>query len=81
MKDYTRSERTTDWNLIYYFEGTKISFSSGRTNKRNFNPERCGESFGEKELRQMTVITKEEYDKYNWHYNEISKKLTDLIRL
>lgn len=81
LKDYTRSERTTDWNLIYYFEGTKISFSSGRTNKRNFNPKRCGDSFGEKELRQMTIITKEEYDKYKWHYNEISKKLTDLIRL
>ena len=81
LKNYIRSERTTDWDLIYYFEGTKISFSSGRTNKRNFNPERCGESFSEKELRQMTVITKEEYDKYNWHYNEISKKLTDLIRL
>ena len=80
LKDYTRSERTTDWNLIYYFEGTKISFSSGRTNKRNFNPERCGESFGEKELRQMTVITKEEYDKYNWHYNYISSKLNDLIK-
>ena len=81
LKNYVRSERDTDWNLNYYFEGTKISFSSGRTNKRNFNPERCGDSFGEKELRQMTVITKEEYDKYNWHYNEISKKLDDLIRL
>lgn len=80
LKDYTSSERTTDWNLIYYFEGTKISFSSGRTNKRNFNPERCGESFSEKELRQMTVITKEEYDKYNWHYNYISSKLNDLIK-
>ena len=27
LKDYVRSERTTDWNLVYYFEGAKISFS------------------------------------------------------
>jgi len=80
LKDYVRSERTTDWNLIYYFSGTKLSFSKGRINKRDFNPERCGESFSEKELRQMIVITEEEFNKYNWHYDEISKKLNDLIR-
>jgi hypothetical protein len=80
LKDYVRSERTSDWDLIYYFEGSKISFSSGKINKRDFNPKDCNNSFNEKELRQMTIITKEEYDKYNWHYNEISKKLTDLIR-
>lgn len=26
LKNYIRSERTTDWDLIYYFEGSKISF-------------------------------------------------------
>lgn len=81
LKNYVRSERTTDWDLIYYFEGSKIDFSKRDLGTRDFNPKRCGDSFGEKELRQMTIITKEEYDKYKWHYNEISKKLTDLIRL
>ena len=81
FKNYVRSERTTDWDLIYYFEGSRIDFSKGDLGMRDFNPELCGDSFGEKELRQMTTITKEEYDKYKWHYNEISKKLTDLIRL
>ncbi len=80
LKDYARSERTTDWGLIYYFEGTKISFSSGKINKRDFNSKDCNNSFDEKELRRMTIITKEEYNQYNWHYNKISKKLTDLIR-
>ena len=81
LKNYIRSERTTDWDLIYYFEGSEIAFSKRGISKRDFNPERCVDSFDEKELRKMTIITKEEYDKYKWHYNEISKKLTDLIRL
>ena len=81
LKNYIRSERTTDWDLIYYFESSKIAFSKRGISKRDFNPERCVDSFDEKELRKMTIITKEEYDKYKWHYNEISKKLTDLIRL
>ena len=81
LKDYVRSERTTDWNLVYYFEGAKISFSKREIHKGDFNPNSCSNSFNKEELRQMTVITKEEYDKYNWHYNEISKKLDDLIRL
>ena len=80
LKNYVRSERDTDWNLNYYFEGSKLDFSERNLGRRDFNPKRCGDSFGGKELRQMTVITKEEYDKYNWHYNEISKKLDDLIR-
>ena len=80
LKNYVRSERDTDWNLNYYFEGSKLDFSERNLGRRDFNPKRCGDSFSEKELRQMTVITKEEYDKYNWHYNYISSKLNDLIK-
>lgn len=79
LKNYVRSERTTDWNLIYYFEGNKVSFSKRDINNREFNPDRCGDSFGEQDLRQMKVITEVEYNKYKWHYTEISKKLSDLI--
>lgn len=79
LNNYVRSERTTDWDLIYYFEGSKVAFSSGRINRRYFNPKDCNYSFGEDELRRMTIITKEEYDKYNWEYEEIFKKLNHLI--
>ena len=79
LKDYVRSERTTDWNLVYNFEGSKISFSERFINKRDFNPKDCNNSFSEEDLRGMTVITLEEYNQYNWQYNEISKKLNDLI--
>ena len=81
LKNYIRSERTADWDLIYYFEGSKIAFSKRGISKRDFNPERCVDSFDEKELRKMTIISKKEYNMYNWHYGEISKKLTYLIRL
>lgn len=80
LKDYVRSDRTTDWSLIYYFEGTKISFSQRDIHKADFNPSRCGNSFSGEDLRSMSVITKEEYDGYVWHYNQISKQLEDLIR-
>ena len=79
LKNYVRCERTTDWSLIYYFEGSKISFSKRDMSSRDFKPDRCGDSFEEGGLRQMKVITKEEYNKYNWHYDEISKKLNSLI--
>ncbi len=81
LKKYVRNERTTEWSLIYYFKGEKVSFSKRNINKRDFNPDRSGESFSEKDLRKMSVITKEEYDKYIWHYNEISKQLKNLIKL
>jgi hypothetical protein len=81
LKKCVRNERTTEWSLIYYFKGEKVSFSKRNINKRDFNPDRSGESFSEKDLRKMSVITKEEYDKYIWHYNEISKQLKNLIKL
>ena len=80
LKDYVRSERTTDWDLVYYFEGAKISFSERDIYRGDFNPDSCSNSFSEEDLRNMAVITLEEYNQYNWQYNEISKKLNDLIR-
>ena len=79
IKDFVKKERTDRWDLIYYFEGTKISFSKRDVSKRAFNPDLCGDSFNEKELRQMKIITKEEYNKYNWEYEGIIKKLNHLI--
>lgn len=80
LKDYVRSERTTDWNLVYYFEGTKISFSKRDIHKGDFTPNRCGNSFSEEDLRQMTTITEDEFEEYSEYYNEISSKLKDLIK-
>ena len=81
LKDYVRSERTTDWSLIYYFEGSKTSFSERDIHRVDFNPDRCGNSFSVEELREMKVISREEYNAYNNHYSYIKTKLTDLIKL
>ena len=80
FKDYVRSERTTDWNIVYYFEGTEISFSKRNIRKGDFTPNRCGNSFSEEDLRQMTTITEDEFEEYSEYYNEISSKLKDLIK-
>ena len=79
LKNYVRNERTTDWTLIYYFEGSRISFSKRDVGKIDFNPDSCGDSFSEKDLREMKVINKEEYNKYNWEYEQITNKLESLI--
>lgn len=79
LKNYVRSERTTDWELIYYFQGSKVSFSKRDINKRDFNPDRCGDGFGKEDLEQMSIITKEDYESYIQKYNQISKQLEGLI--
>lgn len=59
--------------------GLKYLFQKRGVSKRAFKPDLCGDSFNEKELRQMKIITKEEYNKYNWEYEGIIKKLNHLI--
>lgn len=76
LKDYVRSERTTDWSLIYYFEGSKISFSKGDIHRGDF----CSNSFSEEDLRDMTKITKEEFEEYYVkNYCEIEDKLNNIV--
>lgn len=79
IKNFVREERTQEWDFIYYFKGDKISFSERNLSKRIFNPNRCGDSFTEKRLNKMIVISKEEYLKYEWEYEQLIKKLTYLI--
>ena len=79
IENFVREERTQEWDFIYYFKGDKISFSERNLSKRIFNPNRCGDSFTEKRLNKMIVISKEEYLKYEWEYEQLIKKLTYLI--
>lgn len=79
LKNYIRNEKTIDYTLVYYFDGNVISFSGKDFNYRIFDGSRSYDSFSEKDLRQMQFITKEEYDKYGWEYEQIIKKLQHLI--
>lgn len=79
LKEYVRSEKTTDWELIYYFEGSKMSFSLRDIYKAEFNTDRSGNSFSAKELEEMTVISKTEYVDYVQHYEQITERLSNLV--
>jgi len=79
LKEYVRSERTTDWELIYYFEGREISFSENNLFYKVFDTNRCSNSFSAKELKVMEIITEEEYLKYEDKYRQISAELENLI--
>ena len=79
--EITSTHKTIDYITVYAYKGGRLSFERNGIAYQTVYGDDIYYSFSEKELRQMTIITKEEHDKYNWHYNEISKKLTDLIRL
>lgn len=81
LKNYVRSERTTDWSLVYYFEGSKTSFSEREIHRVDFNPDRCANSFSVEELREMTKISSYEYKKYKAKYSELTNELKNLIEL
>lgn len=80
LKEYVRSERTTDWELIYYFEGTKMSFSKRDISKRDFNTDRVDNHLSEKDLKEMEVISKTEYVDYIQHYEQITERLENIIK-
>lgn len=79
LKNFVRKERTTDWEFTYYFEGNRISVSDRSLYYIDFNPIRCGNSFSFKDLTNMSKITKEEYLKYKWEFEDIKKRLTNLL--
>lgn len=80
LKDLVRSERTFDWDFVYYFNGTRISFSKNEIFKRDFNPSRTGNSFSVEDLNNMTVITEQEFNEYLEIHKDISTKLQKLVK-
>ena len=62
FENLERKERDTDWEFIYSFNGFKISFSEGETFSREFTPNRTGNSFSAKKLKEMTEISETEYN-------------------
>ena len=79
IKEITRTERCEDWSLVYYAKGSKISFSEREAYSRVFKPNTTHDSFSKEELREMTKITKQEYDKYVSQYSAIRLTLTNIV--
>lgn len=79
IKEITRTERCSDWSLFYYVKGTKISFSERDVYCRTLKPKKDRYGFSEEELREMTKITKEEYNEYTNQYSAIKTMLTNIV--
>lgn len=79
LKNLVRQERTTDWNFIYYFKGEDITFGNWLSCKI-FDTDRCGNSFSGEELKNMTKITKEEYNKYKNKFKRLRTVTEKLIK-
>ena len=79
IKEITRTERCSDWSLFYYVKGTKISFSERDAYCRTLKPKKDRYGFSEEELREMTKITKEEYNEYTNQYSAIKTMLTNIV--
>lgn len=73
--------KDTNYETFYSFKGSKISFEYNGINFQEIDGDNVYHSFSEKQLREMKVISKEEYNAYNNHYSYIKTKLTDLIKL
>lgn len=71
--------KNTDWETFYHISGNKLSFSPKDINFRGFNPQRVQDTFTEKQLDSMLVITKEEYKNYELKYYQITKELKNII--
>jgi hypothetical protein len=79
IKEVTRTERCTDWSLVYYVKGSKLSFSERDIFYRTFKPDTTHDSFSKDDLKEMTKITKEEYDEYMKQYSVITAMLTEIV--
>lgn len=79
IEKITRTERSTDWSLYYHVKGTKVSFSERDTYCRTLNPKKDSFGFSEEELKEMTKITKQEYDEYMHQYSTIKTMLTNIV--
>lgn len=80
LGNFVRTDRNTDWELLYSFEGKKICFSERDIWDTVFNTDRVDNRFSAKQLRKMIKISKEEFEMYNSKYNSIKEDLKNLIK-
>lgn len=81
LGNFVRTERDTDWKLIYYFEGRNLSFNQSNISDTIFNTDSVHNSFLTEELKEMIQISKEEFENFESKYNNIKEDLKSLIVL
>lgn len=80
IEEIIRKERTQDWNFIYYFKGTKISFSKRDINFVKIKGNTTHWSFSKEELEQTQIIDKHQYKSYLKQYEDINDKLNQILQ-
>lgn len=81
IEEITDSTMCTDYSLSYFVSGTKIAFSSQDINFRKLKENNTLDTISEKDLREMKIISRDEYYYYKTSYNEIIRQLDNLIEL
>lgn len=81
IEEITDSTMCTDYSLSYFVSGTKIAFSSQDINFRKLKENNTLDTISEKDLREMKIISRDEYYYYKTSYNEIRRQLDNLIEL
>ena len=79
FKDFDRKDLDESYTSVYTIEAEVLCFSKRDFYKKKIRKGWCDGSFSAEELRKMTKITKEEYQKYLWSYNRITKELKNIV--
>lgn len=80
IEEITNQTKNTDWEFCYYVRGEVIRFNSREVFFKVFDEHKVFDTFTEKQLRNMLVITKEEYDTYIKTYDRIRGELIELVK-
>jgi hypothetical protein len=78
--EITDVNKNIDYEMVYNYKGGRLSFEANGVGFQNIDGDDAYHSFYEEDLRKMKVISREEFDEYNWIYNDILRRLTDLIK-
>ncbi len=81
IEEIVDTGKNTDYKTFYYYKGTKLSFEYRGINFQEIGGETVYQSFSEDDLRQMTPLTKEEYEYYKSKFESIREQLKNIIEL
>jgi len=70
----------TEYEMLYGFNGTKISFSKRDLSMFDISSSECRYHFSEKDLKEATIIGLEEYQTYVEEYERITTSLKNLLK-
>lgn len=78
IEEIVDTGKDTSYETFYYFKGSKISFEYNGINFQEIDGDDVYHSFSEEDLRQMTPLTKEEYEYYKSKFESIREQLKNI---